>query len=123
MKIKIQMTKRFMIVLCIIVAALSFMGGMIYKYEDYVTLIDVDVEQAKYVYKFRMPLEKVAIMYWLDWAIAYHQYYFIDRYSLEVGESAELEEHYAWIDMYKKIKILFLEFDEKYPLTDYRIGE
>ncbi len=111
---------RIVVVICIVVAAISFMGGMIYKYEDYVPLIEVDFEQAKYVYKFSMPLDKETVIYWLDWAIDYHQYYFIDEYieGAKAGESWTLEEHYGWIDMYGKIKLLFLEFEEEWGVNE-----
>jgi len=111
MKIKIKMTKRLMIVVCIIVAALSFMGGMIYKYEDYVPIVEYNAIQSKYYIDFKMPVDIETAYMWLDWAIAYHQY-FIDKEMFTEQEPLEFLQEY--INMYGEIKALFQEFEEEW---------
>lgn len=115
MKIKIKMTKRLMVVICIIVAALSFMGGMIYKYESVLSIVDFDFEKDKYTYDFIMPVDLETAFIWLDWAIDVHQYY-IDAEVFT--EQEPLEFHQASIDMYTKIKNLFLEFEEELGINE-----
>ena len=109
MKIKINMTKRLLVVICIIVAAVSFMGGMIYKYEDYTPVVEYDYETSKFTYDFLFPVDLETAFIWLDWAIDSHQYY-IDNY---IGN---LEKHQGYIDMYNEIKVLFQEFEEEYSI-------
>ena len=115
MKMKIKMTKRLMIVICIIVAALSFMGGMIYTFVDYVPIVEYSenqpIDQTKYTYDFTMPVDYETASMWIDWADSWHQFH-IDREIFT--EDMPLEFHQASIDMYNKIKVLFLEFEEEY---------
>jgi len=115
MKIKIKMTKRLMVVICIIVAALSFMGGMVYKYEDVINIVEHDPEKSKFTYEFKFPVGLETADFWLDWAINFHQYW-IDTYidTKEARENRMLEKHYGYIDMYSEIKVLFQEFEEEY---------
>ena len=51
------MSKRIIIVICIAVAALSFMGGMIYKYEDYQPMVKITPDLSKYYYEYLMPID------------------------------------------------------------------
>jgi len=107
----IKMTKRLMVAICIIVAALSFMGGMIYKYEDFIPAVTVDLAQAKYVMKYRMPLDKETAIYWFDWALSYHELCIEEQI---VVDSRPAEYHQACVDMYTKMKGIYLEFDEEW---------
>lgn len=110
---------RLIIIICIILSALSFMGGMIYKYESVLNIVEFDPEKDKYTYDFIMPIDLETASIWLEWAIGFHQYYIdicIDR--AEAREGRQLEIHYARQDMYKKIKVLFLEFEEEYQNKD-----
>ena len=111
MKIKINMTKRLMVVICIIVAAVSFMGGMIYKYEDYIPIVEHDYETSKFTYDFLFPVDLETASIWLDWAIDSHQYAIEHNVDKQQGT---LEKHYGCIDMYSEIKVLFLEFEEEW---------
>ena len=115
MKIKIKMTKRLMIVICIIIVALSFMGGMVYKYESVINIVEYDHEKDKFTYDFLFPVDLETAFIWLDWVIDFHQYC-IENYvdTKEAREQRVLEKHYGYIDMYRKIKVLFQEFDEEY---------
>lgn len=109
------MNKRIMIVICIIIAALSFMGGMIYKYESVLSIVEFDFGKDKYTYDFIMPVDLETASIWLDWAIDTHQYYIDNYIDSEVArEERALEKHYRYVDMYSEIKVLFLEFEEEY---------
>lgn len=105
------MNKRLIAVICIVVAALAFMGGMIYKYEDFVPLVEVDLDLHKYVFKYIMPLDKETAIYWFDWAIEYHQCCI--GVEVVMGNKP-LEWHQGYVDMYTKMKNLYLEFDEEW---------
>lgn len=111
------MNKRIVIVICIAIAALSFMGGMIYKYEDYVPLVEVDLHQNKYVFKYNMPLDKETAVYWFGWAAYEYHQYIIDYYSAtgyDKYNDQPFEFHRDAIAMYEKMKELYLAFDEKW---------
>ena len=114
MKIKIKMTKRLMVVICIIVAAVSFMGGMIYKYEDYIPIVEYDYEKSKYTYDFPFPIDYEAASRWLDWVVQFHWDWIESGEVAGFEEGMPLEFHQASIEMYVKIKNLFLEFDEEW---------
>lgn len=105
--------KRIMIVICIIIAALSFMGGMLYKYKGVINVVEYDFEKSRYTYDFIMPMDLESADTWLDWAISFHQYY-IDNYidRNDTGEEKRLEVHHKSIVMYNKIKVLFLELEK-----------
>lgn len=105
------MSKRIIVVICIAVAALSFMGGMIYKYEDFIPTVEVDLEQAKYVMKYKMPLDKETAVYWFDWAISYHKFCIGEKIILD---NKPLEYHQGYVDMYTKMKEIYLEFDKEW---------
>lgn len=103
------MNKRIMTVICIIIAALSFMGGMLYKYEDYVPLIEVDYEQAKYVFKYNMPLDKETAVYWFDWAIELHREILKEQQGIKSDKY-----HEDAIEMYKDMRARYLQFNDKW---------
>jgi len=115
MKIKIKMTKRLMVVICIIVAALSFMGGMVYKYEEYTPIVVVSEDQSKYYFEYIMPLDKETSIYWLDWAASWHQYY-IDHEIFT--EDRPFEFHQEYRGMYVKIKEMFFEFEKEWEINE-----
>ena len=105
------MNKRIIIVICIVVAALSFMGGMIYKYEDFIPAVTVDLDQAKYVRKYKMPLDKETAIYWFDWAESFHRLCIEQEVYME---GRAFEYHRDAQEMYRKMKEVYLEFDEKW---------
>lgn len=111
MKIKIKMTKRLMVVICIVVAAISFMGGMIYKYEDFIPVVEVDSEHTKYIMRYRMPLDKETAIFWFDWALSYHESCIGDK---PIADMRLLEYHRACVDMYAEMKEIYLEFDAEW---------
>ena len=105
------MNKRIVVVICIIIAALSFMGGMIYTYDDYIPIVEFDFGKSKFTYDFEMPIDFEAASFWLDWAYSYHQYYIDNGIFTELDP---LELHQGYVDLYTEIKVLFQEFDEEY---------
>ncbi len=98
---------RYTIVLCIIVAAVSFAGGTIYKYEDYKPLVELTPDLSKYYFEFLMPIDIETASYWLDWAMDYHSSYIDkEKYTDKVPQKA----HEDSLIMYQKIKELFIEY-------------
>lgn len=108
------MSKRnkIVVIICIVVAALSFMGGMIYKYEDYKPMVDMTPDLSKYYFEFIMPIEKETAIYWLDWARDYH------TFSLESDPNRDDSDPYRYhedaIEMYKDMKVRALQFYDKW---------
>ena len=107
------MSKRnkIVVVICIVVAAVSFMGGMVYKYEDYVPIVEYDYEKEKFTYDFVMPIDPEAAYVWIDWAVFYHQSH-IDNEAFT--EEMPLELHQGYILMYRKIRERFMEFEKEW---------
>ncbi len=114
------MSKRIVIVICIIVTIVSFLGGTAYKYEEYKTvtgeqLIENGKPYLRFSYDFTMPVDKETAYLWLDWAISFHQYY-IDNELFT--EDKPLELHQAYIDTYRQMKIMFQELDEEWGVSE-----
>ncbi len=104
------MSKRNIIVaiICIIVSAVSFLGGIFYQYEEYKPIVGQNFDTLKFTYDFHMPLDLETASIWLDWAVAYHQYH-IDH---KVDDKPEF--HQGYIEMFSEIKTLFLWFEHDY---------
>lgn len=103
------MSKRNMVVVvvCIVVATASFLGGVAYKYEDVVPVVEYDYGGSKFTYDFVMPLTPETAYVWLDWALVYHQY-LIDN---EVFEDMGRLDHEAYMLMYMRMKDIVLQFE------------
>lgn len=114
------MNKRIVVVICIIVAAVSFMGGMVYGDRDATNIVEWNFEKSKFTYDFTMSIDLETASTWLDWAIEFHQRY-VDSYidtervrKLRTSELRALKSHQASIDKYEKIKTIFIEYDEEW---------
>lgn len=102
---------RIMVVICIVVAALSFMGGMIYKYEDYKPMIELTPDLSKYYFEFKMPIDIETATYWLGWASEYHNSLINEKLYTD---KTPQRFHQDSVVLYSKIKALFIEFDEEW---------
>ncbi len=108
-----------MVVICIAVAALSFCGGMIYKYEEYVPIVeyaeDQPIDQTKYRYEFIMPVDYETASTWIDWAASWHQFHIDEEIFTE---DRPLEFHQGYRVMYVKIKDMFMEFEKEWGINE-----
>ncbi len=73
------MSKRLVVVLCIAVALVSFIGGAAYKYEDYRPVtgeqwLEDGTLHTKFTAYFTMPVDTKTAYIWLDFVTNYHQY-------------------------------------------------
>ena len=110
------MRNGIVIVICIVVALISFLGGVLYEYGNYQSVIgqlqaEYDILQSKYDEFYQMPVDINTAYKWLGDMVAYHQLH-IDKGILT--EILPLELHQGYIDLYGKINELFLEFEAEY---------
>lgn len=113
MRNKITMDTRILVVICIVVATLGVISGVVYDFEDYVPMIELSEDQSKYYFEYIMPIEKETAIYWLNWARDYH------TFSLELDpnrdDSAPYRYHEDALEMYKDMKVRALQFYDKWP--------
>ncbi len=106
---------RIMIIVCILVALLSFLGGVLYRYDAYAPIIEK--QQAEYdslqiqLYQFfKVPMDISLAYRWLDWAAEQYQY----RIDHNMFDQASLEVYQGGIALFDSIRALFFEYEEEY---------
>ena len=104
-----------MVSIFIFIAAISFLAGELYQYEEYRPIggeqwVEDEELHTRYILYFEIPLKTTTAYKWLDWMIGEHNYY-IDNEIFIDKNTAEL--HQKYIDMYEGMKVTFQEFDEE----------
>ncbi len=110
------MNKRIVIVICIVVALASFLGGVYYRYEEYAPIIkglqeDKESLQTQFDKFFAVPVDIDLAYKWLAWADEQYQHridneIFTEQYTLEFYQKG--------IDMFSEIKDIYIEYEAKY---------
>ncbi len=109
------MSKKTATVICIVMALLSFLGGVLYRYNDYAPIVEELQEKNESLQSqldafYRVPVDIDLTYRWLKWATEQYQY----RIDNKLFKEHPLEFYRSGIDMFSKIRDIVKEFEEEY---------